>query len=527
MPFDSVTYGAAKASATAQDTAQASQLATKASQADLDIAEAAVTAIQNYPSSGRYGCALPLPPVATRGMWCFSASDGTNTTMNSRIRHQMTGAVTEVRLVYANQNSRSTTAQYSITVKAGISNSAENVFYPVYFRGSRTVVIEGGGFAVSDPIFIKLAKGDVIYSRTYVTCASGDKFPLGYSKGKYTSGTDGAETGTDKTDKTLTGTIAESSIAFYGPCAVIGRNDSKSNLSIAIMGDSIAYGQGEANYIVNNVGLGPIARALNGNFNYLNFSFSGESINTFSGVTDGLRYILLQGCTHLISNLGINNMVNSESAATIKGKLIAMWVAVAAAGMKCYHTTITPSVTGSVFGLDTQTVTAYEAVRVDVNDWLRDDAPMLNGAAVATGSSAAGTLRAGDTGHPLTYVFDVTGQVESSLNSGKWKQDADSARAVNWASGAWHITSATDQFTAADIGSQILVPGAGVAGADLVATIQYYYNARDIGTTGTTASTSVTGAAATIRRTLSSDGIHPSSYGHSLMALGIDTTQLV
>ena len=66
-------------------------------------------------------------------------------------------------------------------------------------------------------------------------------------------------------------------------------------------------------------------------------------------------------------------------------------------------------------------------MRADVNAWLRDGAPILAGAAAATGSSAAGTLRAGDAGHYLAGIYDVAAEVETA--DGKWQED-DARRTV-------------------------------------------------------------------------------------------------
>jgi hypothetical protein len=48
---------------------------------------------------------------------------------------------------------------------------------------------------------------------------------------------------------------------------------------------------------------------------------------------------------------------------------------------------------------------------------------MLNGVGAATGSCAAGTLRAGDTGHPLKGYHEIADTLESARNSDIWKQE--------------------------------------------------------------------------------------------------------
>lgn len=60
-----------------------------------------------------------------------------------------------------------------------------------------------------------------------------------------------------------------------------------------------------------------------------------------------------------------------------------------------------------------------EANRVQLNGWLRSGAPIVAGAAVAAGTQGATT--AGQSGHPLYGLWEITDRVETARDSGIWK----------------------------------------------------------------------------------------------------------
>lgn len=483
----------------------------------------------------RLGALLNTPPVASRGIWPHTLSNGTDTAMNAHSRHILTSDVTEVRLVYVNANTPAGAEAgpgNQITVTSSIELS-DGSFLPVTFRGARPVVIESGAFAVSDPVTLDLPKGTAIRSRTYVTVASG-KFPRGH-KGSFvgTMG-DGAEIGLSGsiTDKTMVaGNLASASaIDMYGPTAILGKGpyvwDSP---SIGLFGDSIQWGQGsESNTRVGQSGPGFGAIALNNNFNFINVGDPGDRATITSvRANHSLRWQALQGCTHVISNFGVNDLSNGVTLADYQAACIAIWTQLGARGAKVWQTTITP-VTTSTDGWLTaanQTAGSFGAIN-PANLWYRDGAPMLNGAAVATGSNAVGTLRAGAAGHPLAGIFDVAAAVTTA--DGKWKDAIAvvSRTGLSGTSGSTTLTAATSQFTVADDRyKRIIIPGAGAGGGLYVGQIAAYTSGTSV-TLSPALGATVSGVSGTVFDPMTNDGVHPFNPGADLMATAVNTSLL-
>lgn len=167
-----------------------------------------------------------------------------------------------------------------------------------------------------------------------------------------------------------------------------------------------------------------------------------------------------------------------------------------------------------------------EAIRVAVNDWIRDGSPIVMATMIGavTGATGPGIIRAGQSGHPLAsgdqlgkgYV-EVADALETSRNSGIIKVPSY-ARKVNDAvivSGALStLTSVTAGFTSSDVGLYVHVIGAGAAGVTHYAYITAVNSATSV-TLHIPAATPVSGAAAGIgSRALVPDGIHPTGdYG--------------
>lgn len=178
--------------------------------------------------------------------------------------------------------------------------------------------------------------------------------------------------------------------------------------------------------------------------------------------------------------------------------------------------------------MGSQVVSAYEVNRQAFNAWLRDGAP-LNSTTfvpVAVGTSAAGTVRSNSTSHPLKSFIEVADSVETARNSGVWRPAARIVTDCSIVSGARTLISVTAAFTQSDLGTAILIGGAGAAGAALTARIDTVTDSQHA--TWSTANTS--GATASGQSLgigiYTTDGTHPTTTGDTAIASGINAALL-
>jgi hypothetical protein len=134
---------------------------------------------------------------------------------------------------------------------------------------------------------------------------------------------------------------------------------------------------------------------------------------------------------------------------------------------------------------------------------------------------------AGQAGHPLYGYFEAADLAESARNSGLW--GVNSGRAFTGAaitSGTAILTSATGNFTSADIGQTAFVAGAGSSGGNLITGIASVQSSTQI-TLTSNAGTTVSNANASIGKPRTADGTHPYAHGANVMSAAIDTTKLL
>lgn len=338
-----------------------------------------------------------------------------------------------VRLVYVNAYlHEDVPVPNNITVRAAVEDQ-NNVIYPVFFRGQRSVVIEPGGVVISDPVALETTVG--LWARTNVSVNSGEKWPLMEASGGGTSlwVAEGGDTGTGaNTDHSTSGSITGTGVFMYRPIMVLASMDTIPSKAVCGIGDSIATGTGDNTGPFPDGGKAFIRRAINNTLPLVMISMGGEMASTF--VTDVHRQIrstLIDGATSVICNLGRNDLANSQSSATISANLLAIATHCANKGAAFYQTTITPDTTStdSWATAANQTPQAWTSVRVDLNTWLRGGAPIDQSTKTRVAVGTVGALVTGQAGHPISGVFDVAAQVECdasgtvTLNGGRWRVD--------------------------------------------------------------------------------------------------------
>lgn len=289
-----------------------------------------------------------------------------------------------------------------LTLKAAVvvGSSVIPVWWP---SGTRNVTLDPGGSIRSFPVAIQLPAGATYYVRTFGSYAG--VFPSsGYAGDTSTTGS--GWTAGDVVDSTSTMTNQAGGSGLLGPSMISARPQVAFPV-VGISGDSISVGTGDS---LKNGGY--IRRALGSIANVTLGRGSQRASTTAPAHLHARRFRYLENCTYLIEEDSVNDIGNNQSFATIQSGLISLWNEGWRRNLGVYATTTTPSTSNDA---------TKETVRVNLNTWLRDGAPILNGAAAASGSSAAGTVRAGQTGHPLVGWFEVADIAETSRNSGVWK----------------------------------------------------------------------------------------------------------
>lgn len=210
----------------------------------------------------------------------------------------------------------------------------------------------------------------------------------------------------------------------YGPAAPLGDGAGK---SIALLGDSILQGLAEGTVVANGVGLGYGHRAAYAaGLGVVDCGRHAEVTAEFFSAKARHRRLLALNASHALEGYGANDLVVAGTTwEHVASTRFAIWRFMERAGVQVRAVTVMPRPTSSTdtwATVENQTVaTARDAIRVPLNNWLRDGAPVdgVAGQPLAAGASVA--LRAGSAGHPLTSYYDIADAVESARDSGKWK----------------------------------------------------------------------------------------------------------
>lgn len=335
-------------------------------------------------------------PVATRGEAPEQGvSNGTDTGGTYRVQHQATtnAACGDISFVYGNwylSAGLEVPGANNITVRASVD--LNGTLYPVFFDGSRDVIIQPGATAQSDPLGIDIAAGTLFWSRTFVTvAAAGMTWPLGIWT--FIGAGEGNNRNAIPVDLTTSGVVPTVFETAYSPLVVKGTTRLPQS-AIALVGDSI---MASLNDTLNR---GFAERAIAGKYGWTRCALIGDKAINFADPTKRFHRMSLWpfGISHAICDYGINDVTAGSSLAVIQANLTICWMTLAQRGIKVYQTTLGPHTTSSDSWATTvnQTVTIHEAVRVAVNDWIRT------------------------TPAPLSGFFELADTVETAHNSGKW-----------------------------------------------------------------------------------------------------------
>jgi lysophospholipase L1-like esterase len=494
------------------------------------------------------------PVVATRGNGAIafgattgttasgSSSDGTAQKMMVRQVLTATSDAIDLRLVLGNY------AAYfaglnDITVTAGVEvggsvpftsqfsapNTGADVF-GVTFGGKAAVVIPGGASSkhvVSDPVPLRITKGQRFAVRLFVTVANaGEKIPLARQAAGFGVG-DGVYYNDLAVDLTqaVTNFGTPGVLACYAPVCILGTPlDGVFPIVVVAEGDSITQGTSD----LNQENYGWVERWLAGaGVAVIN---SGRGGGTAADIVTSLprqqQFPLISGCSSMVCAYGRNDVSGGTALATIQANLIKTWKYAADLGINVKQTTITPrSQSTDVFitvANQSPNALSHDEIRIPLNAWIRDGAPMLAGVAVATGSSAGGTLRSGATGHPLTGYIEIADPVETARDSGKWKTGAEGTCTTT--SGSPTLTVVTASSGTWQVGQKIV--GTGIPGSTYVGSV----GAGTIGlvnSLGSAANATATATGIVIGAPFTDDGVHPNRWGHDRITASLPAATIL
>lgn len=360
----------------------------------------------------------------------LNAKASTNKGMSVRNHHRARGAITEIAMVLPNWYVDRTGSKFEYPNNAGTICAASieypaGVFHRLSFAGNLRELNPGGGYLVSAFLPITIPDNAEFWTNIWCSAASSVAFFNGATGQVGANGERGTVSTSDVTDFTMASHTGTAQIYGLWPLALIGRTAAR---PCAIIGDSIAEGVGDISDSTDHTGL--IARLIGPVRPYINLSQSGDRLE-----------LLLQGATRrlaalayvrsVIFGLGVNDIGAGRSLVQIKGDMLTLWGRAKSAmttNSLIVQTTITPSATSSdnFATLASQAAapffsTAGNGTRELLNEWLRDGAPIKDGAPAAI--AAMDAIRIGHSAHPLGGVLELADTVESARNSGKWKVD--------------------------------------------------------------------------------------------------------
>lgn len=397
--------------------------------------------------------------------------------------------------------------------------------YQFTFNGAASATIKGGvasRHVSTDPLPVRLTRGSQFAIWTRVTVGAAEAIPLNNLHALQGYGdaiaTDATASGTTP-DGTFFGAISSS--AQYTPVAVLGTPDVSVTVppTFAIIGDSIPSGTLDNRADPLTPWPGFIERALGAaGYGYVNNSVGGKKFSDLSvqGSIPATQVMgVCAGVSHVICEMGRNDVSAGTTLATMKANALTVWSYMAAGGAAVWQTTTTHRSDSSdlwaTVANQSDNASAHDEIRVPWNAWLRDGAPILNGVGVATGSSAAGTIRAGNPSHPLKGYIEIADVLETARDSGRWK----AAKGV----GTGDVTNASASITNVVVSAGTLAQYENIIGTGVPS--GRYILARGASTITLNANATATNTGVTLVSAYTDDGLHPNHVGHIEMTAAV------
>lgn len=342
--------------------------------------------------------------VGTRGFY-RGTRRGAGLSAMGALLHYVPVRAWRLRLVYQNWYNPATTTREvvntnAVTLKAALEDSALNI-YPVNFGGNRTIVMQPGAIVISDPVDIDVAAGGWVRSRTFMAVSAGEQVPLATKPIlSYAAGERNLVTPADACDTAYASWGTSDEATTCGPVALLGETEGMRVASLALVGDSILGGSGDWETLGDGVNVsGWVRRLCLNDVSFIQTGCAGDRLEYVTPNTGhGLRGVLAGWCSHVLLALGANDLAAGANLAAMQARWLEACQQFQRRGCQIISCTVTPNTTSTDCWRTTanQTPYAFEATRVQFNDWLR-------------------TRPCGE-----VACWDVADQCESARNSGRW-----------------------------------------------------------------------------------------------------------
>jgi len=290
----------------------------------------------------------------------------------------------------------------SVTIKSSFIVGSNIV--PVFFNGSRTIVVAPGSLVKSDPIAQFLVKNATFSVRTFADAGSGN-----FVKANFADYTGGATSkfwdSSDQVDAASPPTVTGNGGFTFSPSFISGLS---ANPCLAVIGDSItanginAQGSGTRGWVGEYFGTYATYTVHQGLL--ANLAYVAEGGLRLDALTSNVsaqtqRLNALKYCDTAVVLIGINDMnAGSRTAAQVQTDLQTLFNRLDSIGVTVTACTMTPKSTGTFTTVGGQTPDATQTPKIlTINTWLR-------------------TIPS-----PLVGIIDISDATSSARDSGVWK----------------------------------------------------------------------------------------------------------
>jgi len=291
----------------------------------------------------------------------------------------------------------------------------------VSFEGQdvdRRVTVVAGGSATSLPVLLNVKEGNwLAVTTTVVTNNAANSFSgdihgsLAYDFAQDYPSSAPTVTTVDLVDKNVTTeTNAAASTRIPYPSVIWG--NTRDYTYIGLAGDSLGYGYGDT--FEDSELKGFFVRAMDAeNRLYRKVAIGADQMQFWAGGNAEKRIQLLEKADAILCHLGANDITGGRTLAQLQANAIEVWGLLGRSGSRVWQTTQRPKSASTdawaTKANQTPTSPAYAVggVRDTWNAWLRGGA-----STVIQGK----TLTAGQSGHPLTGVADISYALEDQAD---------------------------------------------------------------------------------------------------------------